>query len=181
MFCDLRYTVKKEAVFTADIEVSRLQMMTIGECCASVYIGAEEMRDRGISPGRISEQEVRKLLKSAGLPDTWNDMDVEIYPGKGELLLFVRCGMPRRWYCFSNLEMLLGAAELMEGTDKSALYYLENTYILGISGNGKYAAEEFGVSIPAGKGYEASLRENGRVLLVENAISFLRQTFLKTT
>ena len=175
------YTVKKIAVYAAEYEVSGLQIMMIGENCACVYIVAEEIRDRGISHGNISEKEARKLLKAAGLPDTWNNVDVEIYPGKEELLLFVRCDSPWRWYSFSDLEMLLGAAALIEATEESALYYFENAYILGLNGNGRFVAEEFGASIPAGKGYEAFLGEHGKVLLKENAVYFLRQTFRETT
>jgi len=155
-----------------------LQVTRIGEGWVSVYVSKTELKRRKIIPGEITQKQARAVLKAAGLPENWRDVDVELYPGREELLLFVRCADSTAWYAFSDLEQLLGAAGCMPEENGTALYVLDGGYILGLSGGKSAAAEEFGRSVPAGRYYEAYLREHGKVLFGKNAISRLRAAFL---
>ena len=150
-------------------------MVQIAEEWACVYVAEEELAQRNLCAGTLTEKDVRRVLREAEIPKEWNDVDVELYPGRGEVLIFVRCSPSWAWYSFADLEAVLHAVQAQESAE--SLWYLDGSYILGFPGGRSCTAEEFGHLLPAGKYFAAYLQEHGRPIIRENAVSVLKNAF----
>lgn len=145
----------------------------IGENGLVLHIPAEELRRRELTAELVTEREMRALLKSAQLPEDWQGVELELFAGKGELLVFLRREESWAWYAFGDLEALLAGAAASETGQESRLYFMDGSYILGLSRGRAPRAEEFGRRLPGGKHYEAVLREHGKLICGENAVCCL--------
>ncbi len=89
-------------------------MQPVGEHAALLYATLEDLRERGTTPEALDLEQALELVREgadlAGL-ELEAPLELEAYPDRGGVLLFVRSLAPRRvWHPFLELEALLDAA-----------------------------------------------------------------------
>ncbi len=154
-----------------------MESLVLAEDVRFLYVTASELQRRGLKANAISQRDAKALLKSASIPQSWREVELELYPGRDGLLLFVKRSEEIHWYAFDDPELLLAAAARLSDQRESALYFMEGTYYLGLCNGGDCVAGEFGGKLPAGKYYEKYLEEHGKCLISKEAVPLLRRQF----
>ncbi len=158
-----------------------MDVQTISERSYSIYITEGELNRRSISPQAVTAGDVMELIKdlTGALPA--GSTKLELYPGRHELLIFVRRNPGAlRCFRFRALEDLISAALTSGGEEPSALYLYDDTYILAVwdtEDTGLAALCEFGESLDWRDAHLAHLREHGKLLLPAQALRELRAAF----
>ena len=83
-------------------------MQPVGEHAALLYATLEDLRERGTTPEALDLEQALELVREgadlAGL-ELEAPLELEAYPDRGGVLLFVRSLAPRRvWHHFLELE-----------------------------------------------------------------------------
>lgn len=148
----------------------------------SVYICNEELIKRNFDPEHFTAKAAAELLKDT-LPEkeAGQRMQVELFTGREETLLFVRLntGKPE-FFAFPDAESLIGAVTESRGLAPSFLTYINDMYILTVypfPGDGTAVLEEFGIKLLKEPEFELHLREHGEFILENEDISALRRAF----
>ncbi len=154
-----------------------MDIQAIGSRAFTVYIGEPELRSRNIEPQSVTERDARELVRGVlDCPDT-GLVSLELYPGRHELLIFVRrsAGDPE-FYEFTDLEALLLALSALPRDAASSLYYDNGVYILAVWPDGDLPAHalcEFATPVPRRGTYLLHLREHARPIAEGNAVQAL--------
>lgn len=159
-------------------------IQNIGTRALSMYIGSEELNELGFSPDDIGQQEANQLLKKA-LDDSsikkWAAAEMEVYPGKDSLLLFVRRKSTKPFYfVFSDIEPLISACQMCKPLP-SSLNYIGNKYLLTVfplEGDSPPAIfAEFGEQIQISICQAIHYEEQGKFILSQQAIGKIKEYF----
>jgi len=149
-----------------------------------MYIGSEELCELGFSPNDIGQQEANQLLKKA-LDDNslkqWAAAEMEVYPGKDSLLLFVRRKSTKPFYfIFSDIEPLISACQTCQPLP-SSLGYIDNKYLLTVfpleGDNPPAIFSEFGNEIQLSMCQAIHYEEQGEFILSQQAIGEIKKYF----
>ncbi len=156
-----------------------MEIQAIGARAFSVYIPEAELTMRHIRPDSITAVEARELVE--GLIDRADTVSLELFPGRHEVLIFVRrsFGDPEI-YAFADLEELLRAILALEGSAETSLFHYGGLWILavwpGCEGH-RAQLSEFASPLDAPPGYILHLREHGRIIADGDAASVLKNAF----
>ncbi len=158
-----------------------MDIQAIGSRAFTVYIGEPELQKRHIEPRSITVSAAKELVRGVlDCPDT-GTVSLELYPGRHELLIFVRrsAGEPE-FYEFSDFEAVLRALSSLSRDTASSLFYYNGTYILAVwPGEGAriQALCEFGTAAARPGAYLLHLREHARVIADGDAAEALTRFF----
>ncbi len=158
-----------------------MDIQAIGGGGFTVYIGEPELHRRHIEPQSVTARDARELVRGVLDCCETGAVSLELYPGRHELLIFVRrsAGEPE-FYSFPDLESLLEALAAL-GTDlASSLYYYDGAYILAVwpqEGARVPALCEFGAPLALSGAFLLHLREHGKVLGEGDAAETLLRAF----
>ena len=162
-----------------------MDIQFISRASYAVYIGEEELTQRGICPASVTKEQLEPILSpifehSSGSFE--KNVYFELYPGKNDVLVFIRFASGRtEFFSFQDFEILLTAVKECSDTLPAELINLENTYILAISpweGDAIPASLfEFGEKLPYPPAYLYHLREHGNIIIKNYAIGRLKQLF----
>ncbi len=158
-----------------------MDIQAIGARAFTVYIPREELERRHLDPGEMTVTEARRLISPLISGDGLGAVRLELYPGRHEVLIFVKRsqGEPE-FYSFPDLESLLLAARACRDEPAADLFWYDGAYILAVWNDGAHASglSEFGESLDLPGDFLLHLREHARVLLEVDAVEALRKTFL---
>lgn len=157
-----------------------MEIQAIGSRAFSVYIAGEELERRHLDPMGITANEARSIVNDVIKEDGLGTVSLELYPGRHELLIFVKrsSGEPE-FYAFASFEDLLDAIREGDGVTAS-LYYCDGVYILAVwpmEGARRGGFEEFGRPLSRPGGYLLHLREHGKAICEGDAAERLRELF----
>lgn len=159
-------------------------VQNIGTRALSMYIDKKELIEMGLCPDEIGQQEANQLLKKA-LDDEsigqWKTAEMEVYPGKDSILLFVRRKSTKPYYfIFPNFELLVSACQLCKSLP-STLSCVDGRYLLTIypleGDNPPTILSEFGSQAEISQGLAFHYDEQGEYIFTEKAISEIQKLF----
>jgi len=159
-------------------------IQNIGTRALSMYIDSKELDEMGLRPDEIGQQEAGQLLKKA-LDDSslkqWKAAEMEVYPGKDSILLFVRRKSTKPFhFVFNDFEALISASEFCQELP-SSLIDLNGKYLLTVfplEGDSPPAAlSEFGNSVDVSPCLSIHYEEQGKYIFSQQAISEIRRLF----
>lgn len=162
-----------------------MDIQSINTNSFSIYLDEGELQALHIDPRSVTEQEAadisRSALQSLGRDSESGAAYIELYPGKRELLLFVRTDLGEPvFFQFGDFEAVLAAAACLSPCP-SALTYLGGKYILTLypaPGQTFLApCEEFGTRLSNPPRFDLHLREHGKTLSFPNAVAHLQNIF----
>ena len=156
---------------------------TITDRAVALSFSYDELEKLGLSE-QFTDQEVRTLVQNALLScgkEPWPDIDVELYQhGKQYFLLAHPARFGLVCFSFSEFEELLSAIALCPTPLPSSLTYDDNDYLLFVK-RGTHslpaALYEFAEATPCSALEAAHLKEQGNVLIADNAMSLLLEKF----
>ncbi|MGL5513947.1 MAG: hypothetical protein ACRDBM_12025 [Sporomusa sp.] len=162
-------------------------IQNIGTRAISMYIDSDELSELGLSPDSIGQQEASELLKKA-LDDRaikqWDAAEMEVYPGKDSLLLFVRRKSAKPYYyIFTDLECLITACSVCRPMPSSLLCCPEDegSYLLTVfpleGDNPPAILSEFASQVELSPYQAIHYDEQSEYILSHNAIAVIRQFF----
>lgn len=158
-----------------------MDIQAIGSRAFTVYIAQEELERRHLEPGEITVGEARDIVSSVIQCDALGAVRLELYPGRHELLIFVKrsLGEPE-FYAFPDLESLIRAIGEFGDELAASLFWYDGAYILAVWSDGTYMAglSEFGDPLDLPAEFLLHLREHARVISDGDAIERLRRCFL---
>lgn len=158
-----------------------MDIQAIGSRAFTVYIGEPELQRRHIEPGSVTASAARELVRGVlDCPDT-GTVSLELYPGRHELLIFVRrsAGEPD-FYTFPDFESLLRALEELPRGTPSSVFFRDGAYILAVwpaEGARSTALGEFGDPLPRPGAYLLHLREHAKTIRDGDAAEALTRAF----
>ena len=155
-----------------------MDIQAIGSRAFTVYIAREELERRHLDPEDITVGEARDIVSSVLECDALGAVKLELYPGRHELLIFVK--REPEFYSFPDLESLLLAVGACGDEIAASLFWYDGAYILAVwSGDARRAClSEFGDALDLPAGFLLHLREHARVLREGDAVEVLRRAFL---
>ena len=122
----------------------------------------------------ITEAEAKSVLCRAlhlySLPDK---TVIELFEGAGNIMIFAR--IPQSYYCFDDFEDVIAACSECN-TENASLYCYDGEYILSVS-LPDTVLDEFAQKIDAPRGFEAFLKEHGKLLIDTDAVNFVKNTY----
>ena len=158
----------------------------IGNGSVSVYMAPDDLKLMQIEPDGMTDCDMLRVLKqvfqSMGQKMAGN-VQLEIYPGRNDMLLFIRQSRMRPlFFSFSSFEDLLSAVSYSEVLP-SSLYYIDGIYILSVTpwdGDCVDSAFfEFGEKLDIEPDYMLHVTEHGKTIIGCDAINTLRSSFLQ--
>lgn len=155
-----------------------MDIQMISERSISIYITSEDLEKRRLTADSFSIGDAEDII-SGVLGSSVGRAKLELFPGKGGLLIFVRRTVSDpELYTFSSVEPIIAAAHSLP-CEPSALYFYGGEYILAVwhLDNTPLGFEEFGEKLPAPPEFTEHLCEHGRLLIPSDAISELRRIF----
>ena len=158
-----------------------MDIQAIGARAFSVYIAEAELTRRKLDPLDITAEEARRIVRTLIPCDALDTVSLELYPGRHEVLIFVKksTGEPE-FLRFEDFESVL-AALLACGEDVTAsLFFYEGSYILAVwsfDGLTHRGLAEFGEPLERPGDFLLHLREHGRVLCDGDAREVLLRAF----
>lgn len=160
-----------------------MDIQVIGSRTYSVYIAGPELERRHLDPQGITARQAREIVRDLIGCDGTDTVSLELYPGRHEVLIFVRrsAGEPE-FYVFYDLESLLEAIAACGREAASSLFFYNGTYILALwsdDGLRRGALCEFGEPLDLPGGFLPHLREHGRVIRDGDAAEALTEAFLE--
>lgn len=159
-------------------------VQNIGTRAISMYIDKKELIEMGLHPDEIGQQEANQLLKRAlddGSISQWKTAEMEVYPGKDSILLFVRRKSLKPFYfVFPNFEALVSACQMCRSMP-SSVNSVDGKYLLTIypmEGDDPPAIlSEFGSQIEISQCLAFHYEEQGEYIFAEQAISKIQKYF----
>lgn len=166
-----------------------MEIQTISNMSFAIYLNDRDLRQRRIKPEQMSSEETTAILRSAFEQigkTSWNKAYVDFYPGRNEMLLFVRLNFQDPLYFqFADFDDLLLAAEECVGNPFSSLTYIDGSYVLTVypleGETDPVCFSEFGTRLCYPAKYALYLAEHGREILAGNAVSALKEKFARHT
>lgn len=160
-----------------------MTIQPIGAGGAAVYLTSADLAERGIRARELTARHAlalaREAFRQAGLPLA-ETVEVEAWPDKSGLLVFVRQRPPRRTvWSFADGEDLLLAARSAIPEGEGELYWWEGAFLLVLSGLGEGETARLAefARLEEDPWLADRLAEHG-VLLAENAPAALRRYFM---
>ena len=157
----------------------------ISASALAVHIDTSELMLMGIKKTDLSDKDTSKILEyvlKASHKPVCKHICFEVFPGRHELLIFIRlnCSDPV-YFSFSSFEDLLSSISLVD-PQPSSLYFSDGKYILSLfpwdGENLPPVLFEFGEELHAGTGFDLHLREHGKTIIISDAIERLKTSFL---
>lgn len=161
-----------------------MEIHAITDSAYAVRINGIELENMNISPMHMSENDERGVLRSAlellGRRNCTH-VETELYPGKDELLMFIRIGTGiTMFFEFDDFENILEATKACTGMP-SSLHYIDDKYILSITPWDEEdippALFEFGKRRHAADGYAMYITEHSKTLIEKDAVTKLNSIF----
>lgn len=158
-----------------------MDIQAIGGGGFTVYIGEPELHRRHMEPQSVTARDARELVRGVLDCCETGTVSLELYPGRHELLIFVRrsAGEPE-FYSFPDLESLLEALAALETDLASSLFFYNGAYILAVwprEGARVPALGEFGTPLSVPGAFLLHLREHGKTLCEGDAAGALLRVF----
>ena len=156
-----------------------MDIQAINSRSFSIYISGDELTKRHITPDSVTCSEARDILRFA-LGDDFGTARMDLFPGRDEMLIFVRKNIERpALFRFYDFEDLAAAVSQCSPDDPAELIYCDDSYILVLwSWDGVPCAPvEFGDPLDVHPDYLLHLREHGRVIFDDYAVAGLREIF----
>lgn len=159
-------------------------VQNIGTRALSMYIDSDELSDLGLSPEKIGQHEANQLLRKAlnekSLKE-WKAAEMEVYPGKDSILLFVRRKSTKPCYfSFSDFEALISACKLCKPLP-SSLIQIESKYLLTVypfeGDNPPAILSEYGTQLDLSTCLAIHYEEQGQYIFMEKAIALIQKYF----
>ncbi len=158
-----------------------MEIQAIGARAFSVYIAGEELERRHLDPREMTASDARRIVSGIVESDALGTVSLELYPGRHEVLIFVRrsSGEPE-FFAFTDFEALLSAVMECGGELTASLFYYEGRYILAVwvmDGVRPETLFEFGAPLDMPGEYLLHLREHGVTICDGDAAARLREAF----
>ncbi len=162
-----------------------MDIQAIGSRAFTVYIGEPELHRRNIEPQSMTVSDARELVRGVLDDSDTGSVSLELYPGRHELLIFVRrnAGEPE-FYSFPDLEALLEALAALSPDAASSLFFYNGAYILAVwpvEGARVPALCEFGAPLPRPGAFLLHLREHGKIIREGDAAEAFLRAFGRQT
>ena len=158
-----------------------MEIQAIGARAFSVYIAGEGLEKRHLDPKEMTASDARRIVSGIVENDALGTVSLELYPGRHEVLIFVRrsSGEPE-FFAFTDLETLLAAISECGEELTASLFYYEGRYILAVWTMDRTRPEtlfEFGTPLYMPGEYLLHLREHARGVCDGDAAARLREAF----
>ena len=158
-----------------------MDIQAINTRAFSVYIAEAELTRRKLDPLDITAEEVREIIQGLIPCDALDTVSLELYPGRHELLIFVKksAGEPE-FLRFEDFESVLKALRSCGEDVTASLFFYEGAYILAVwsfDGLTHRGLVEFGVPLEDPGDFLLHLKELGRVLCDGDAREVLVRVF----
>ena len=158
-------------------------------CGASfaVYLGEGDLKTLHITPTQMTEKDTEDVLhlalRNLG-KKRCRQVQTEFFPGKHELLLFIRINTGRvTFFSFDEFEDVCSAAAGCADLLPSTLTFLDGRYVLSVcpwdSADLPSCLVEFGEHLHYPPEYELFLIEHAKTLIPNDAIATLCDYFCK--
>ena len=122
----------------------------------------------------ITKDYAQKLIASAlHLSPVPDSTTIELFEGRDSALIFVK--LPKFLYRFDTFEEVITACKCCSA-DTAALYYYDDEYILSVSSPDAAFTEFVDPEVSCDL-YELFLQEHGKVIINDNAVNFVKNTF----
>lgn len=158
-----------------------MDIQAIGSRAFSVYIQEAELLRRHLAAGTMTVRDARTLVAPLIDSDGLGAVNLELYPGRHEVLIFVsRAAGEPEFFSFPDVETLLEAAGSGLGGIASSLFWYGGAYILAVwpsDGRPAGALREFAEPLENPGAYLLHLREHGKLLIDGDALETLRGYF----
>ena len=140
-----------------------MKTIPISDSAYTVYITAQDMEERRISPASLNLDEAIALVRDAR-GDLSEGARLEVYTRGGDVLIFVWSQEPE-FFLFGTLEELLSALEALPGAG-GTVYLLEGDYILCLWASRELCrrASEFSRPLDLPGSFLWHLKEHGKRL-----------------
>ena len=163
-----------------------MDIQMTGKSSFFVYLNGSELERLHLEPESVGQEETELILNAAmrqlGKDDP-GSASFEVYPGRNDLLVFIRlCPDDTVFYKFDNFELTLEAARRCPTQVPSALVYYDNSYILSLENPDTTlltALSELGCRLTVRGGFLSHAAEHGRVLIDSAAVQRLQTEFHK--
>lgn len=162
-----------------------MTIQPISAASAALYFTSADLQEHGFHPDELTDEQILLLAQQALSQSKLTldaPLEIETYPDKHGLLIFVRTTAPLETvWCFEDFEHLLAAAvTLGEHDTDGALYRWEKHSWLVLPGHDARISahlSEFGRSAARDPYIRAKLAEYGTLILPEQALSTLKAYF----
>ncbi len=152
-----------------------------------ISMDGKDLGDRDLNAYDITPAQAGAIAREALSLSSDVSLDgalLELYPGRGNFLLFVRFPLsPPAFFSFDSLEDLLGAVLRCPGEPVSDLFYIDGRYILSIrfpdDTSPLLMFGEFGTPLQRPAGYGLYLSEHGRMLARNEAVGRIKSAFVQ--
>ncbi len=158
-----------------------MDIQAIGSRAFSVYIQEAELLSRHLAAGTMTARDARTLVAPLIGNDGLGAVNLELYPGRHEVLIFVsRASGEPEFFSFPDVEALIEAAGSGLGGIASSLFWYGGAYILAVwpaDGRPAGALREFAEPLENPGAFLLHLREHGKLLIDGDALDTLRGYF----
>lgn len=160
-----------------------MDILSVGPGAYIIYISGPEYNDMDSEDEeRFTREKTEKLVCHAlGYESFHPPVKIELYEGRGEMLLFATIDSTfRLYYRFRKFEDVIGACKCCNGSPASELYWYDGEYIMAVSiCTVGITAEfsEFGDQLCCGALYNLFLYEHGKTIICDDAVNFIKNTF----
>lgn len=158
-----------------------MDIQAISSRSFSVYIPEEELKSLHLLAQSMTASDARSLVSSLIECDGPGAVNLELYPGRHDVLIFVSrsCGEPD-FFSFPDIETLLAAAGSGIGRITSSLFWYNGAYILAVwpaEGHSAAYLREFASPIDNTGAYLLHLREHAKLICDGDALETLNTVF----
>lgn len=158
-----------------------MDIQAIGSRAFTVYIPEAELISRHLVAQKMTARDARSIVSSLIECDALGAVNLELYPGRHEVLIFVsRSAGEPEFFTFPDVETLLEAAGSGLGGIASTLFWYNGVYILAVwpsENRPAGALREFAEPLVSPGAFLLHLKEHGKLLCDGDALETLRQTF----
>ena len=158
-----------------------MDIQAIGSRAFSVYIPEAELASRHLVAQKMTAREARSIVSSLIECDTLGAVNLELYPGRHEVLIFVsRSSGEPEFFSFPDVETLAAAAGSGLGGIASSLFWYNGAYILAVwpsDSRPAGALREFAAPMSNPGSFLLHLREHAKLLCDGDALDALRAAF----
>ena len=158
-----------------------MEILPVGSGVYVIYISEQEFSGlEGASEEATKENTEDLVRRVLGCGGSQTPVEIELYEGHGELMLFATMDCQERaYFAFPDFESVAGACRYCLEPPPSELYWYGGEYILAVSGGMEriQGFGEFGERVSAGELYYMFLREHGKTVICDGAVKFIKNTF----
>lgn len=158
-----------------------MDIQAIGSRAFTVYIPESELRSRHLVAQNMTARDARSIVSSLIECDALGAVNLELYPGRHEVLIFVsRSSGEPEFFTFPDVETLITAAGSGIGGIASTLFWYNGAYILAVwpsESRPAGALREFAAPLSNPGAFLLHLREHGKLLIDGDALDTLLAAF----